>query len=174
MRLRRELTTRGLDAGAHTIRWHLEHHHGLTVSPATIWRTLNREHLITPEPKKRPKSSYIRFEASLPNECWQSNFTHYRLAGGSDAQILSWLDDCTRYAISLTAHVAVTTPIVVTTFRHACQKHGEPASTLTDNGMVFTDKHSGWGRRGGRNAFETELRARNIVQKNGSPSHPQT
>jgi transposase InsO family protein len=172
--LRRELTDKGLDAGAHTIRWHLEHHHGIHVSPATIWRTLNRQQLITPEPKKRPKSSYIRFEASLPNECWQSDFTHYRLADGQDAQILTWLDDCTRYTISLTAHQAVTTPIVVATFRDACATHGEPASTLTDNGMVFTVKHSGFGRRGGRNAFETELRNRSIVQKNGSPSHPQT
>lgn len=172
--LRHQLTIRGLDAGAHTLAWHLQHHHRITVSPTTIWRTLHRAGLITPEPKKRPKSSYIRFEADLPNECWQSDFTHYRLTDGLDVQILTWLDDCTRYALSLTAHAAVTTPIVVATFRATCEKYGDPASTLTDNGMVFTVKHSGFGRRGGRNAFEAELRSRNIVQKNGSPSHPQT
>ena len=172
--LREQLTKKGLDAGAHTIAWHLQHHHNTHVSPATIWRTLKRAGLIEPEPKKRPKSSYIRFQADLPNQCWQSDFTHYRLADGTNTEILSWLDDCTRLAISLTAHSAVTTPIVVATFRAAADNHGNPASTLTDNGMVFTVKHSGWGRRGGRNAFETELRDRNIVQKNGSPSHPQT
>lgn len=172
--LRHQLTTRGRDAGVHTLAWHLQHHHRITVSPTTIWRTLHRAGLITPEPKKRPKSSYIRFEASLPNECWQSDFTHYRLTDGRDVQILTWLDDCTRFALSLTAHAAVTTPIVVATFRATCEKHGNPASTLTDNGMAFTVKHSGFGRRGGRNAFEAELRSRNIVQKNGSPSHPQT
>lgn len=174
LQLRRQLTAKGLDSGAHTIAWHLHHHHDRVVSPATIWRTLKRAGLITPEPKKRPRSSYIRFEADLPNQCWQSDFTHYRLAGGADAQILTWLDDCTRFALSLTAHAAVTTPIVVATFRVITEKHGNPASTLTDNGMVFTVKHSGFGRRGGRNAFEAELRSRNIVQKNGSPSHPQT
>jgi transposase InsO family protein len=172
--LREQLTEKGLDAGAQTIAWHLQHHHGTVVSPATIWRTLNRAGLITPEPRKRPRSSYIRFQADLPNECWQSDFTHYRLTDGSNTEILSWLDDCTRFALSLTAHTAVTTPIVVATFRLAAEKHGNPASTLTDNGMVFTVKHSGWGRRGGRNAFEAELRERNIVQKNGAPSHPQT
>ena len=172
--LREQLTEKGLDAGAQTIAWHLQHHHGSVVSPATIWRTLRRAGLIELEPKKRPKASYIRFEADLPNQCWQSDFTHYRLANGSNTEILSWLDDCTRFAISLTAHKAVTTPIVVATFRLAAEKHGNPASTLTDNGMVFTVKHSGFGRRGGRNAFEAELRNRNIVQKNGSPSHPQT
>lgn len=174
VKLRKQLTAKGLDAGAHTIAWHLQHHHNTHVSPATIWRTLKRADLITPEPRKRPKSSYIRFEADLPNQCWQSDFTHYRLADDSNTEILSWLDDCTRFAISLTAHRSVTTPIVVATFRDAAEKHGNPASTLTDNGMVFTVKHSGWGRRGGRNAFESELRDRNIVQKNGSPSHPQT
>jgi len=174
VKLRQQLSTKGLDAGAHTIAWHLQHRYDTHASPATIWRTLKRAGLIEPEPKKRPKSSYIRFEADLPNQCWQSDFTHYRLADGTNTEILSWLDDCTRFALSLTAHKAVTTPIVVATFRAATELHGNPASTLTDNGMVFTVKHSGFGRRGGRNAFEAELRDRNIVQKNGSPSHPQT
>ena len=71
---------------------------------------------ITPEPKKRPKSSYIRFEADLPNECWQSDFTHWRLADGTDTEILTWLDDHSRYALSVTAHRPVTGTIVVDTF----------------------------------------------------------
>ena len=174
LELRHRLITKGLDAGAHTIAWHLQHHHHITVSASTIWRTLKRAGLVEPQPKKRPKSSYLRFEADLPNECWQSDFSHYRLADGTNTEILTFLDDCTRYAVSVTAHRAVTAPIVVASFRAAAETHGNPASTLTDNGMVFTVKHSGWGRRGGRNAFETELRDRGIVQKNGSPSHPQT
>jgi len=174
LKLRRQLTDQGMDAGPHTIRWHLEHTYAITVSTATIWRTLRRAGAIVPEPRKRPRSSYIRFEAAMPNECWQSDFTHYRLADGSSAEILTFLDDCTRYAISVTAHRVVTTPIVLSEFRAAIDRHGAPASTLTDNGMVFTVKHSGWGRRGGRNAFEAELRDRGILQKNGGPSHPQT
>ena len=90
---RRSLEVEGLDAGPDTIRWHLEHHHQIQVHTATIYRTLQRHRLITPEPKKRPRSSYIRFEADQPNECWQSDFTHYPLADGTDTEILSWLDD---------------------------------------------------------------------------------
>ncbi|MGI8452224.1 MAG: helix-turn-helix domain-containing protein [Streptosporangiaceae bacterium] len=75
--LRKELAGQGLDAGPHTIAWHLEHHHQLRVSAATISRYLSRAGLVTPEPRKRPKSSCIRFEAGLPNECWQAGFTHY-------------------------------------------------------------------------------------------------
>ena len=60
--------------------------------------------LIEPEPNKRPRASYIRFEADLPNECWQTDFTHSRLADGTDVEVLTWLDDHARYALSVTAH----------------------------------------------------------------------
>jgi transposase len=83
--LRKELAGQGLDAGPHTICWHLEHHHQLRVSAATVGRYLARAGLVTPEPAKRPRSSYIRSAAELPNECWQADFTHYPLASKSDA-----------------------------------------------------------------------------------------
>src|SRR5262249_19806499 len=105
-------------------------------------------------------------------ECWQADFTHYPLAGGTDSEILTRLDDHARYALSVTAHDRVTGPIVTDTFRAAVAEHGAPASTLTDNGMVFTTRYSGG--RGGRNAFAHELRRLGITQKNGRPNHPQT
>ncbi|GII96469.1 hypothetical protein Ssi02_67000 [Sinosporangium siamense] len=93
VRLRKQLTEQGLDAGPDTITWHLKHHHARTVSRATVHRHLTRHGLIVPDPKKRPRSSYIRFQAAQPNETWQADSTHYRLAGGTDAEILTWLDD---------------------------------------------------------------------------------
>jgi transposase len=131
IRLRKELTGQGLDAGPHTIAWHLDHHHQVTVSPATISRHLARAGLVVPEPAKRPKSSCLRFEAELPNECWQSDFTHYLLAGGTGTEILTWLDDHSRYALPVTAHVRVTGPIVLAAFRAAAACYGAPAATLT-------------------------------------------
>ncbi len=177
IRLRKELADRGLDAGPDTICWHLRHHHQVSVTPATVSRYLMRAGLVTPEPRKRPKSSYLRFAAELPNECWQSDFTHYRLTRpdgrpGADTEILTWLDDHSRYALSVTGHRAVTGPVVLAAFRAACAQHGIPASTLTDNGMVFTTRFSGG--RGGRNALENELRRLGVKQKNGKPNHPQT
>jgi transposase InsO family protein len=172
VRLRKELAGQGLDAGPDTIAWHLHHHHRLQVSPATISRYLARAGLVTPEPRKRPRSSYLRFEAEQPNECWQADFTHYPLAGGTGTEILSWLDDHSRYALRITAHHRVTGPIVLAEFRRAVAAHGAPASTLTDNGMVFTTRFSGG--KGGRNGLETELRRLGIKQKNGRPNHPQT
>jgi len=171
-RLRKDLAGQGLDAGPQTIAWHLEHDHQVKVSPATVSRYLARQGLVTPDPSKRPKSSYIRFAAEQPNECWQSDFTHSPLAGGAGTEILTWLDDHSRYVLSLTAHARVTGPIVLAAFQAACAAHGTPASTLTDNGMVFTTRLSGG--RGGRNALEHELRRLGVKQKNGKPNHPQT
>ncbi|WP_310741827.1 integrase core domain-containing protein [Microbispora sp. H13382] len=114
----------------------------------------------------------MRFQAEQPNETWQADFTHYRLADGTDTEILTWLDDHSRYALSVTAHPRVTGPIVRDTFRHAVAAHGVPASTLTDNGMVFTTRLAG--RRSGRNAFEHELRRLHVTQKNSTPNHPTT
>jgi transposase InsO family protein len=170
--LRKELAGHGLDAGPQTICWHLEHHHQLTVSPATISRYLTRAGLVVPEPRKRPKSSYLRIVTEQPNELWQSDFTHYPLADGTDTEILSWLDDHSRYALQVTCHLPVTGPVVLAAFRACCAHYGVPAATLTDNGMVFTTRFSGG--RGGRNAFEHELRRLGVQQKNGKANHPQT
>jgi transposase InsO family protein len=176
--LRKQLLEGGHDAGADTLGWHLAHHHGVTVSRATIHRILTRHGAITPEPRKKPKSSYIRFEAAMPNETWQSDFTHYPLTDTATfpkgVEIITWLDDCTRYALHVSAHRAITTPIVKATFKETAGQHGIPASTLTDNGMVYTVRLAGIGRQGGRNGFEQQLRDWHVVQKNSRPNHPTT
>jgi transposase InsO family protein len=177
VRLRKELAGSGLDAGPHTIGWHLQHHHGVVVSVATISRYLTARGLVTPEPKKKPKAAFVTFAAEQPNQRWQSDFTHYRLTRpdgrpGADTEILSWLDDHARYALRVTAHHRVTGPIVAAEFGKAVTQHGIPASTLTDNGMVFTTRLSGG--KGGRNGFEHELRRLGITQINSTPNHPTT
>ena len=166
---RQSLTTDGLDAGPVTIAWHLEQE-GLT-PPAisTIRRIITAAGLVTPEPAKRPRSSYVRFEADQPNETWQSDFTHWALADGTNIEILNWLDDNSRLLLSCTAHRPVTGRDVVDTFTENINKYGTPASTLTDNGAVYTAKF-----RGGKNAFEYLLASLSITQKNGHPYHPQT
>jgi transposase InsO family protein len=172
LRIRKQLSDAGLDAGAETIGWHLTHHHQATLSRATIHRILTRSGAVLPEPAKRPKASYLRFQAEMPNETWQSDFTHYRLATGADTEIISWLDDHSRYALRVSAHARITAPIVVATFTQAATEHGYPASTLTDNGTVYTTRFAGG--RGGRNHLEHELRRRNVLQKNSRPNHPTT
>ena len=78
--IRKQLSEEDLDAGATTIQWHLSRRDGPVPSLNTIWRVLKRRGFVTPQPQKRPKSSLVRFQASLPNKCWQSDMTHFRLA----------------------------------------------------------------------------------------------
>ncbi len=56
--LRKSLADEGLDAGAHTIHYHLQRRHrrgrGRKAVPsvATIWRVLSRRGFVTPQPQK--------------------------------------------------------------------------------------------------------------------------
>jgi transposase InsO family protein len=169
VRLREELSTQGLDAGPVTLQWHLGQA-GLPVpSTSTIRRILVHHGLINRQPHKRPRSSYQRFTAAQPNQCWQSDFTHWRLADGTDVENLNWLDDHSRYLLYCTAFRAVGGEDVVTSFTDTVTRHGLPASTLTDNGSVYTSRFTH-----GHNAFELLLHTLGVTQKNGKPGHPQT
>lgn len=136
--LRRQLRASGADAGPETIAWHLQQEGLRPPSTSTIRRILHAEGLVVPEPKKRPKSSYIRFEADLPNGCWQADITHWHLADGTRVEILDFLDDHSRYLLHIRAAAAYSGPMVVEALRSLIDRHGTPASTLTDNGLVFT------------------------------------
>jgi len=102
VRLRKDLAKRGLDAGAETIRVHLQRDLqrdpalGRVPSTSTIWRILTRRGFVTPQPKKRPKGAGTRFCAEMPNERWQADITHWRLADGTDVEILNIEDDHSR------------------------------------------------------------------------------
>src|SRR5215204_1723963 len=167
--LRTELAGRGLDAGPVTIAWHLGREGHAVPSTSTIRRIVHAAGLVTPEPRKRPRSSWHRFEAAAPNELWQSDFTHWRLADGTEVEILNWLDDHSRYLLACTVFRRVAGDDVVATFTAAGDAHGWPAATLTDNGSVYTSRFTG-----GRNGFEYVLAYLGVRQKNGAPGHPQT
>jgi len=169
VKLRRELTEAGHDAGAETIHFHLSASLSEVPSVATIWRILKRNGLITPEPHKRPKSSFIRFEAALPNETWQVDSTPWQLADGSPVEILNFLDDHSRLAVASNSVPTVKAHHVVQAFHSASKTFGLPASLLSDNGAVFTARS-----RGGKVLLELELERLGIVFKHSTPYHPQT
>jgi transposase len=102
--LRKTLTRKGVDAGAETIAAHLQAE-GVDPVPAvsTIWRILSRRGLVVPQPQKRPRSSWRRFCADQPNERWQADITRWRLADGSEVEILNILDDRSRVRIASVA-----------------------------------------------------------------------
>ena len=97
IRLRKELSKQGLDAGAETIAAHLARQAppggGRPAIPAvsTIWRVLSRRGFVNPQPQKRPRSSWKSFCADQPNERWQTDITHWQLADGTEVSpVVMW------------------------------------------------------------------------------------
>jgi transposase InsO family protein len=178
VRLRKELSKQGLDAGADTIHTHLARRtprsKTSTAEPvpavSTIWRVLTRRGFVTPQPQKRPKSTWHRFTAAQPNERWQADITHWQLADDTEVEILNIEDDHSRLDVLSQTRRSFTAAEVRAGFRTAFKRHGLPARVLTDNGAVFTGKP----RRGGQVALETELITLRIRFDHSRPYHPQT
>ena len=178
VRLRKELSRQGLDAGADTIRTHLARRTprsqtSTSPSPApsvsTIWRILTRRGFVTAQPHKRPKSSWRRFAAEQPNERWQADTTHCQLADGTGVEILNLLDDHSRLALATLARHTITGPAVLHTFQETFAL-GDPHLGAHDIGAVLT----GLPRRGGRVALEIELGRLGIRFDHSRTNHPQT
>ena len=167
--LRRELLATGLDAGPQTILHHLAGRFPSTPSRVTVWRILKREGLITPEPHKRPKASFVRFEAQLPNELWQVDATEWHLADSSKVEILNLIDDHSRLCLASVAVPTVKAADALHTFYSAVEEYGLPARFLSDNAAVFSGKS-----RRGRVALEAELDRLGVECVHSTPYHPQT
>src|SRR2546429_4612705 len=116
LELRQELIAAGHDAGALTIAHHLVGRVDRVPSRATIWRILSRQGLIVPEPHKRPRSSFKRFEAELPNEMWQAESTHWLLPDGSEVELLILIIYPTRPVHALVSSSPFTAAMVNPTF----------------------------------------------------------
>ena len=166
--LRKQLEKDGPDAGAESIAAGPERDGVRPPANSTIHRILVSAGPVRPEPGKRPKASYTRFEASPPDELWQSDFTHWPIATVPGAVVVSWLDDHSRNLLHARAFATVTMDDVQAAFLQACAEHGIPARTLTDNGTVYTTRPIS--ATPGR--FERTLALMGVRQSNGRPCHP--
>jgi transposase InsO family protein len=171
VRLRKELSDKGHDHGASTIQWHLGQagrFRGSVPSVATVYRILVRRGFVTPQPGKRPKSSWRRFEAAAPNELWQIDAMDWFTASGI-VGVFNVLDDHSRVVCRSRAVAEVTGEEAWATFGQAAQKWGLPAGMLSDNGLCFSGK-----LRGFEVLFEARLRDAGVKPITGRPYHPQT
>ena len=166
--LRTNLLAEGFDAGALTIHWHLARKRGAVPSVSSVWRVLRRHGLVSSQPRKRPRSSFVRFEATLPNECWQSDMTHWTLSA-QGCEVVNFIDDHSRLCLASVALPVTTAVDVGRIFQQARAQHGTPSAVLTDNGCIFTAEH-----RGGKVVLQTELERLGVQHKHARPYHPQT
>ncbi len=166
----KDLDKHGHEAGAATIAFHLRQRHGSNPAVSTIWRILSARGFVTPQPHKRPKSSYLRFAAEQPNERWQTDITHWTLSDGTDVEILNWLDDHSRLCLASTTRRVFKSPDIDSSYQQIATQYGDPASVLSDNGAVYTGRYRGTGRV----ILEVTLNARGIRFRHSRPYHPQT
>ena len=126
VRIRKELIDSGFDAGAETIHFHMATPVARCPSPSTIYRVLRARGFVTPEPHKRPKSSWTRFVAEFPNECWQADVTHVEAADGVVYEVLNIIDDHSRVCVASKMFVTTHAPDVVRTLHKAAATWGYP------------------------------------------------
>lgn len=171
VRLRKELHDAGLDHGATTIQWHLGRREdvvGRVPSVSAVHRILVRRGLVVPQPKKRPKSSWKRFEAGAPNERWQIDAMDWTIATGV-VRVFNIIDDHSRLLVGSRAVTEATTRAAWDSFCDAATLWGLPAGVLSDNGLSFSGK-----LRGFEVLFEANLRDAGVRPITGAPYHPQT
>ena len=167
---RKRLIADGLDHGAQSIVWSLQRQGVRVPSVSTVWQILTRRGLITPTPQKRPKSATKRFCFDRPNQCWQSDWTQWRLADGSPVGIAGSLDDHSRYLAGLRAASGdADADLVWAVMLAGITECGIPSMSLSDNGSVYTGRF-----RGHETAFEVNLRWLGVQTINSTPYHPQT
>jgi transposase InsO family protein len=167
--VRKQLAEEGLDIGPASIHDRLVAQGRAAPSEATIWRIAVRRGQVNPQPAKRPKVSYRRFERSRPNECWQGDDTHYPLASGQEVRIINLIDDHSRLNVDSLAVAVCTSARVWEAFARAVSRHGLPAEFLDDNGRAYVSP------RGEQPVlFQAHLDRLGVRQIRSRAYHPQT
>jgi leucine-zipper of insertion element IS481/Integrase core domain len=166
---RSDLAAEGWDNGALSIFYRLLRGGEQPPASRTIHRVLVRQGLVEPQPKKRPRSSYRRFEFPAPDDCWQIDAFDYLLVGGASATVFEVKDDCSRTQIANLAWTAEDTMGAWECLARGIDEFGKPYLLLSDNSLAFS------GRAHNRIVLaEKNLMALGIKPITSSPHHPQT
>lgn len=138
---------------------------------STIHSILRQAGLVTPHPKKRPRSSYRRFTYARPRDCYQIDGTDVSDIVGFQAVVVEVLDDHSRALVGTHAAPTETAASASTAMRQAFTEYGPPALVLADNGLAFSNRLSPTGAPTRFTRLITGKGARII---HSSPYHPQT
>ena len=140
-------------------------------SRMSVYRVLVRHGLIEPSPRKRPKDSYLRWERDEPMALWQLDIVGgVFLAGGTEAKVVTGVDDHSRYCVIASVADRATGRAVCLAFAAALRAFGVPGEVLTDNGKQFTDRFG----KGGEVLFDRICRDNGIVHRLTQPRSPTT
>lgn len=166
------LEAQGWDAGARSVRlWLVREGAPGLPSDRTIHKILADHGRVQPSPRRRPRSSFKRFQAMSPNGMWQIDGKGWHLADGTLVSIIRLLDDHSRLNLATVVGAAEDGETAWACMVKAMQAHGKPAVVLSDNGSAFSARL----RRGGAYSdFEARLALIGVRTSTSSPRHPQT
>ena len=92
------------------------------------------------------------------------------LSDGTEAKIVTGLDDHSRYCVICQVVARATGRAVCLAFAAALRTFGVPEEVLTDNGKQFTDRFG----KGGEVLFDRICRDNGIIHRLTAPRHPTT
>jgi transposase InsO family protein len=140
-------------------------------SRMSVYRVLVRHGLIEPQPRKRPKDSYVRWERDTPMALWQLDIVGgVFLADGTEAKVVTGVDDHSRYCVICQVVVRAGGRAVCLAFAAALREFGVPGEVLSDNGKQFTDRFG----KGGEVLFDRICRDNGITHRLTRPRSPTT
>jgi transposase InsO family protein len=144
---------------------------GRVPSRMTVYRILARHGLVTPIKRGRKRSDYVRWQREAPMELWQMDIVGgLMLADGSEAKVVTGVDDHSRYAVIAKVVGRATGRAVCLAFAEGLVGFGVPEEVLTDNGKQFTDRFG----KGGEVLFDRICRENGIVHRLTQPASPTT
>jgi transposase InsO family protein len=146
---------------------------GVVPAPSrmSVYRVLVRHGLIEPGTRRRPKDSYRRWERDEPMALWQLDIVGGAfLADGTEAKVVTGVDDHSRYCVIASVAVRATGRAVCLAFAAALRAYGVPGEVLTDNGKQFTDRFG----KGGEVLFDRICRDNGITHRLTQPRSPTT
>ena len=141
-------------------------------SKSAVYRLLKRQGLIDPEARKPRDRKFRRWERAAAMELWQMDVVGgVLLADGTQAKILTGIDDHSRFVVCAGVMTRATSRAVCAAFAGALEAYGAPQELLTDNGKVFTGR---FGRNDTEVLFDRMCRENGIDHILTAPRSPTT
>lgn len=122
------------------------------ISHKIVNKILNKHKLTNPNPNRKKRIKYIRWQRKHPNSLWQMDISDQKI---KEKYCLAVIDDCSRYCLGLIALNNISTNVITHVLDNLIKIHGHPREILSDNGSVF-------GLRSKHSQFDVWCRRRNI------------
>jgi len=117
----------------------------VSVGHWAVNKILRKNNLTGPNPNRKKRIKYIRWQRHHPNSLWQMDVSDQKIEG---KYCFAVIDDCSRYCLGLFALNRMSTDAIIQLLDILFKTHGKPREILTDNGNVFglRSKHSKFDR----------------------------